>query len=259
MNARAVDFDLHNHTLYSDGRSSIDELANGAKACGLKGFAVTDHIYSPEAFIWYLKAAKEIETAALSYQVPMILGVEATILNRKGELSISCGIRERLGLALAEISLSMDHGIFNRKMSKKEAIAAVCEALVNACANPCFDIVAHPFNLGRFLPWHIDLKDLDDESMSEVAAAFKANGKAFEINNQIYWWHPMMPYSSFEAEYLRIVGIFKSHGVKFSAGSDSHSCCGIGNLRWTEAIFEKAGLQDCLYIPPQFADVCRTE
>ena len=86
----------------------------------------------------------------------------------------------------------------------------------------------------------------------KIAEAFREKGKIFEIMNQMYFWHGNVAFADFHREYMRILGIFKAAGVKFSIGSDTHSCCGIGCFRWSERAAKELGVENELFIPSAF-------
>ena len=39
-------YDLHTHTAFSDGRSPVRDMANAAESNGLRGIAITDHVFN---------------------------------------------------------------------------------------------------------------------------------------------------------------------------------------------------------------------
>ena len=41
-------YDLHTHSQFSDGRSSIKDMINAAQSNGLEGFVLADHVFSDE-------------------------------------------------------------------------------------------------------------------------------------------------------------------------------------------------------------------
>ena len=87
--------------------------------------------------------------------------------------------------------------------------------------------------------------------LGNLADAFVRHGKVFEIMNQMYFWHSHVPFEEFHREYMRILNIFKSEGVRFSLGSDAHSCCGVGCLYWCERVVTELGIRNGLYLPEQ--------
>jgi len=103
------------------------------------------------------------------------------------------------------------------------------------------DAIAHPLNLGRF-PAVLSPVDFDASALIEMATAFEETGTAFEIMNQLPWWFPDHSVPRITAEYADVLRLFARFGVRFVVGSDAHSCCGVGNLRWCERVMEAAGI-----------------
>ena len=145
------------------------------------------------------------------------------------------------------------------KLKEKKAIAAAyCETLINACSVPEVTIMAHPFNCG-LAPLHLELELFTDEMVREVADAFVRSSKVFEVMNQMYYWHTETSFEHFHSEYSRIIRIMKEAGVSFSLGSDTHSCCGIGNFPWSRRVVEEQNLSDRLFLPAAFATTAHRE
>ncbi|WP_166985007.1 PHP domain-containing protein [Canibacter zhoujuaniae] len=71
-------YDLHTHSRYSDGTTSVSEIARLVKAQGLKGFALTDHDT--------MRGWEEGRSAASELQLDFVPGVELT--TRLGSLGV---------------------------------------------------------------------------------------------------------------------------------------------------------------------------
>lgn len=85
--------DYHTHTVYSHGTGSVLENALEAKKKGLKEIAITDHGFSHMAFNLERKKLpdlrKDIDEATEKTGVKVYLGVEANLMNYKGDVDIT--------------------------------------------------------------------------------------------------------------------------------------------------------------------------
>ncbi|HEY6886766.1 MAG TPA: DNA polymerase/3'-5' exonuclease PolX [Solirubrobacter sp.] len=163
--------DLHCHTTLSDGRQTLDQMAEEALRRGWEYLAVTDHSAShgfgdnvtPEA----LEARIE-EVAALNDRlegkIRILAGTESNILP-DGSLDYPDELLQRLDWVIASIhtSFAMDE-------------AAMTERMIAAIEHPWLDAIGHP--TGRKIetrpPYSID--------MTAVIAAAAKNGTMIEIN-----------------------------------------------------------------------------
>ena len=162
--------DLHCHTTLSDGRQTLEQMAEAAIARGLEYLAVTDHSAShgfgdhvtPEA----LEARIE-EVHALNATLDgleLLAGTEVNILT-DGSLDYEDDLLARLDWVIASIHTSFS-------MGEKE----MTERMVAAIEHPLVDAIGHP--TGRKIetrpPYAID--------METVIAAAARTGTMIEIN-----------------------------------------------------------------------------
>jgi len=237
-----INFDLHTHTTFSDGSHSLEITVKFAEAMGLEALAITDH-FAPSMKLWeeeglFDKYLGEIRTASEWAEVPLLAGVEATVLNTKGEISMNEEAFAKLDIVLVDFG-GQTEGVFRNPPSSKEKIVAnVTECLVSVAENPLFHILAHPFNLGR-ISEPLEPADIPRSCLEEIATAMRENGKIFEVMNCTFWWFPEMPVRRFTEQYVEIVRLFAEAGVLFSAGSDDHRT-GVGNLAWSNRVLQMA-------------------
>ena len=84
--------DYHTHTFYSDGKQSIMESAISARNKGLKEIAITDHGFNKLAGLNRKnidKIRKECEEAEKETGVKVLLGVEANIISKNGDIDLN--------------------------------------------------------------------------------------------------------------------------------------------------------------------------
>jgi len=162
--------DLHVHSKWSDGTSSIEEIAQAAQKRGYQYVAICDHSKS-------LKIAHGLDESRLLKQIEeidrineklkgfqILKGTEVDILS-DGKLDFSEKILEKLDLAVAAIhsGFKQDKG----KMTKR---------IIQALENPHIHVLAHPS--GRLL----GARDPYEVEMDELMESAKKYGKALEIN-----------------------------------------------------------------------------
>ena len=163
--------DLHSHTTLSDGRNSLDEMAEAARKRGYGYLAITDHSAS-HGFgdhVTPQRLAKRIEEIAKWNDggpkgFRLLSGSEVNI-GTKGELDYSDELLGELDWVIASVHTSF--GISEKAMT---------ERVVAAIEHPLVDCIGHL--TGRLLlrrePYAIDV-----EKVVEAAAA---NGTMIEIN-----------------------------------------------------------------------------
>ncbi len=167
--------DLHSHSTWSDGRASIKQMAESARARGLKVLAVTDHSQSlgvtggltPERL---REQRREIDKVQREFgdSILLLQGAEVEI-RADGTLDYSDEVLASLDIVVASLHTSL-----------RQPREQVTQRLLNAIRSPHVDIIGHP--TGRLIPDR-EGADLD---MDAVLAAAVETGVALEINA-----HPM--------------------------------------------------------------------
>jgi DNA polymerase (family 10) len=192
--------DLHVHSKWSDGTSSIEEIARAAQKRGYQYVAICDHSKS-------LKIAHGLDESRLMKQIEeidrvneelegfqILKGTEVDIL-ADGKIDLPEKILEKLDIAVAAIhsGFKQDRG----KMTKR---------IIRALENPYIHILAHPS--GRLL----GARDPYEVEIEEVMEAAKKYGKALEIN------------AYFERLDLDDIHCRKAKemGIRVAIGTDSH-------------------------------------
>ncbi len=162
--------DLHIHSNYSDGYSSIEELVKYAKKTGYQYICITDHSKSlsvagglKEAEL--LEQIKEIRAQNKKLRGFKILaGIEVEILN-DGSLDYKDEILSQLDLVIAAIHSGFKQG--KDKLTRR-TIAAMKNKYVN--------VIAHP--TGRLM----GVRDAYEIDLEEVFKVAKETDTALEIN-----------------------------------------------------------------------------
>lgn len=240
-------YDLHTHTNFSDGRSPLRDNVNAALANGVRGMAVTDHVFSQEGAEKLLAEYAEVDRS--QYPVKLMLGCETAVKDETGAPCASAETLSKFEIVLMDCNYILFHKFEKSRASPETLCDILCDVVAKTTARPEVNILAHPFNFG-LAPLNLRLELFTDEKITRIADLCKKNNKIFEIMNQMYFWHGNIPFEDFHREYMRILNIMKKAGVKFSVGSDTHSCCGVGCLLWSLRAVEELGLKSSdLYLP----------
>jgi len=158
-----IQMDLHMHTTWSDGSKTVREMAQAAKARGLKLIAITDHSHGL-GIANGLTVERLRQQAAEIRQVDAEMGPDFRVLHGT-EMEIKAdGTLDFPDEVLAEL----DFVIASLHVSLSQPREQVTQRALNALNNPHVDMLAHP--TGRLLPDRTGA-DLDMEAVLNAAAA----------------------------------------------------------------------------------------
>lgn len=195
--------DLHAHTDWSDGATSIAEMAAAARALGHEYQAITDH--SPR-----LRVARGLSAERLRTQMPLVraesgdgltllAGIEVDILE-DGALDQEDALLDELDIVVASVHsrLRMDARAMTARM-----IAAV--------SDPRVDVLGHC--TGRLVQGKRGTRPPSLFDAEAVFAACAENGVAVEINSRPERQDPPD----------ELIAIAMQAGCLFSIDSDAHA------------------------------------
>ncbi|MDQ3224548.1 MAG: PHP domain-containing protein, partial [Gemmatimonadota bacterium] len=211
---------LHCHTRYSDGSSTVEELARACQAAGYEYLGITDHSQAaayagglrPDDLARQADEIDEVNSRLQGFQI--LKGIEADIL-QDGRVDYDQRVLEQLDFVIASI-----HSRFN--LAEKEMTARMLAAM----DNPCLTIIGHP--TGRLLlsrdPYPIDL-----DAVMEKAAA---TGVALEINADPH---------RLDLDW-RVLRRARDRGVTISIGADAHNVAGLSYVEYGVGMARKGWL-----------------
>jgi DNA polymerase (family X) len=163
--------DVHMHTVETDGRNTIEEMAEAAKARGYKYMAITDHSKNL-AFANGLDDTRAVahirrihEASEKIEGITIFAGIEVDIL-ADGDLDLSDDVLAQMDVVIASV-----HSVFNQEAAK------MTERLLKAIMNPNTSIIGHP--TGR-LQLRRDAYQFDMDAILTAAAKQKV---AMELNS----------------------------------------------------------------------------
>ncbi len=202
--------DVHMHTVETDGRNTIEEMAEAAKARGYNYIAITDHSKNL-AFAnglddkRALAHIQRIRSASDQIEgITIFAGIEVDIL-ADGDLDLSDSVLAEMDIVIASV-----HSVFNQEPAK------MTDRLLKAIANPNVSLIGHP--TGR-----IQLRrDAYHYDINAVLTAAAQNKVAMELNS-----YPDR--LDLNDVHLRQA---KQHGVKIVINTDSHHTSHLEKIRF---------------------------
>jgi DNA polymerase (family X) len=213
--------DLHMHTTATDGTASILEMAEAAKARGLKYIAITDH----------------------SKRVSMANGLDADRLRKhwaeiekvRGQISgieilkgIECDILEDASLDLDDDVLAeADWVIAVLHYGLKQSRDQINKRLMTAITNPHVSVIGHPS--GRI----IGKRPGADISFGDILNAAADHGVMMEINAHR---------SRLDLDEIQAAAA-KDRGIPIVISTDAHSVNGFSEMQFGVFQARRAGLE----------------
>ncbi len=202
--------DVHMHTVETDGRNTIEEMAAAAREHGYKYMAITDHSKNlafangldDKRALEHIKRIRAVSDALGDIRI--FAGIEVDIL-ADGTLDLSDSVLEQMDIVIASV-----HSHFN------QTPAEMTDRLLKAVENPNTSLIGHP--TGRML-LRRDAYAFDIDAVLKAAARQKV---AMELNS-----YPDR--LDLNDRHLRLA---KEHGVKIVINTDSHHTSHLDKIRY---------------------------
>jgi DNA polymerase (family X) len=217
----AIRGDIHMHTVATDGKATLDEMAEAARALGYEYIAITDHSKAlamsnglDEArVVAFAKRVRELDHAALGIRV--FSGLECDIM-KDGTMDIADD-------ALAELDIVI--GSVHNNMSMESA--EMTERLLRALECPWLRVLGHP--TGRLLlqreAYPYDFERVVDEAVRRgVALEINSSPERLDLNAQ-------MARSA------------KVRGARFTVSTDAHHPSHLRGMRYGVTTARRAWLE----------------
>jgi DNA polymerase (family X) len=215
----AVQGVVHSHSTWSDGKSTLEDMARAAAAMGLRYLTVTDH----SAAAAYAGGLDEVrvrsqweEIARVQEAVPgirLFRGLEVDILE-DGALDLSDRLLAELDVVIA--SVHVRHG---------QDEAAMTARVLRALDHPCTDVLGHP--TGRLLQRR-EPSPLNIPAVVERAAR---RGVLLEVNGN-------PDRMDLSAEHVRLA---LQAGARLVVSADAHSTLALHNVAFAIHTARKGG------------------
>jgi DNA polymerase (family 10) len=213
--------DLHMHTTATDGRATLEEMAEAARAMGYDYIAITDHSKA-QAMNFGLDEKRVVEFAETvrtinsrgDLGIHVFSGLECDIL-KDGALDIEWDALAELDLVIASV-----HSHMNLEP------AAMTDRLMRTLECPHVTALGHP--TGRLLlhrdPFPFDFDKVADEAVKR--------GVALEVNSS-------PERLDLSATHIRAA---KAKGAKFIVSTDAHHPKHLNNMRYGILTARRGGL-----------------
>jgi DNA polymerase (family 10) len=202
--------DVHMHTVETDGRNTIEEMAEAARERGYQYMAITDHSKNL-AFANGLDDKRAVEhinrireTNKKIDGIKIFAGIEVDILP-DGDLDLSNDVLAQMDIVIASV-----HSVFNQESAK------MTDRLIKAIENPNTSLIGHP--TGR-IQLRRDSYPFDMHAVLTAAAKRKV---AMELNA-----YPDR--LDLNDTNLRQA---KQHGVKIVINTDAHHTSHMDKIRF---------------------------
>lgn len=222
VNLSDIKGDLHMHTTATDGKNSIQEMADAARAIGLQYIAITDHSKR-------VTMANGLDGKRLLKQWAQIDALNADaeddFVILKG---VECDILEAGGMDIEDDVLAeADWVIASVHYGQNQPMAKITDRIIGAIENPHVSMLAHPTGrlLNKRAAYEVDLE--------AVFAAAKAHKKLMELNA-----NPVR---------LDLNDVFlmaaKEHGIPIVVNTDAHRILGLENMKYGIKQARRGGLR----------------
>lgn len=214
--------DLHMHTTASDGKDSIETMANAARVIGLKYIAITDHSKR-------VTMANGLDGKRLLQQWAQIDEINANsdddFVILKG---VECDILEGGGMDIEDDVLAQaDWVIASVHYGQNQPMAQITDRIIGAIENTNISMVAHP--TGRLL----NKREAYQVDLQTVFAAAKEHRTLLELNA-----NPVR--LDLNDVYLMAA---KEQGIPIVINTDAHRVLGLENMKYGIKQARRGGLE----------------
>jgi len=211
---------FHCHTTASDGRSSLEEMAEAARELGLQYLGIADHSKSSfqahgldeKRLLDQIARIRELNTSFDGFR--LFAGVECDIM-KDGTLDYSDDVLAQLDYVVASV-----HSSF--QMTEP----AMTGRIIRAISNPYVTMLGHP--TGRLLlvrePYPVDLPAVI-EAAAETGTVIELNANSKRLDLDWRWWP-----------------LAKEKGVRCAINPDAHHTIGLQDLWMGVAVARKGWL-----------------
>ncbi len=202
--------DVHMHTVTTDGRNTIEEMAEAARARGYQYMAITDHSKNlamangldDKRAEEHVRAIRAVDKESKGIRI--FAGIEVDIL-AGGELDLSDSVLEQMDVVIASV-----HSHFQQEPER------MTDRLLRAVENPNVSILGHP--TGRLL-LRRDAYKFDLEKILKTAAQHRV---AMELNSAP---------ERLDLNHLHL-RLARAHGVKIVINTDAHHIADLPKIKY---------------------------
>ena len=203
--------DVHMHTVATDGRATLEEMAEAAKALGYEYVAITDHSKAlsmangldEKRVVEFARQVRKLNASG-RLGIHVFSGLDCDIL-KTGEMDI-----EESALAELDMVIGSVHSYMNLES------AEMTDRLLRAMESPSLKILGHP--TGRLLlnrdPYLFDVdRVFEAAARNEVALEINASPERLDLSSQM-------------------ARMAKNKGVRFTISTDAHHPKHLAGIRY---------------------------
>ena len=228
--------DLHVHSTFSDGKSTMEENLAQAEARELATLGMVDHVRTDTE--WVPSFSEAVEAMRQTTALELLCGVEAKILDTEGRLDIPDALPGVDYIAVADHQLpwieetlhpaAARTQIEEGSLTAEAVVEALCSGMLGAMEFDANLLMVHPMSI---LPkMGLSEADVPESLVREIGRSAVRNSVLFEINER--WRCPS----------LRIAQLLAEEGVSFASSTDSHRAATIGRYDYVIEIATELGL-----------------
>lgn len=220
-NTPIIPVDYHVHSNFSDGENTVEECIISARKKGLTEIALTDHVRKDSD--WIDDYVSQIRSLARALKFKAIVGLEAKVVDFKGNVNISKGSKQKVDFVMGVVHRflpDMDqpyNDILN--LSADKASQLETELILKMITNPDVDVIGHPtrvYNKFFYLTGKTK-KKFPGSLINKICTASLAFNKPLEYN-------PNFPLND------KLLDAYLKLGVSFFLGTDSHNVNDLGSI-----------------------------
>ncbi len=203
--------DLHNHSTFSDGINTCEELIEQAISLGLQRIGLVEHVWRKSE--WVLDFIDSTNRLKEKYEgvIQIVTGLEAKALTCAGELDLNDKWRDKADYILGAIhripsGSDQFYSLSDESLNKSKVYEDWLSTIRGLLNNDMADIIAHP--AAELMQYEISL---DEKTIKMLCILGERSGKVFEVNVKY-----KVPVQEFLNQLI-------AKDIPLSIGSDSHS------------------------------------
>lgn len=203
--------DLHNHSTFSDGTNTCEELIEEAISLGLQRIGLVDHVWRKSE--WVMDFIDSTNRLKEKYEgvIQIMTGLEAKALTCGGEIDLNDKWRDKVDYVLGAIhripsGSNLFYSTSNESLNRSKVFDNWLTTIQGLLVNDMVDIITHP--AAELIRYNIPL---EEQTIKLLCRLGKLSGKIFEVNVK-----HKVPVQSFLDQLI-------ANEIPLSIGSDSHS------------------------------------
>lgn len=203
--------DLHNHSTFSDGANTCEELIGQAVSLGLQRIGLVEHVWRKSE--WVLDFIDSTNRLREKYEgvIQIVTGLEAKAFTCTGEIDLSDKWRDQVDYILGSIhripsGSNQFYSAGDESLNRSKVYEDWLSTIQGLLKNDMVDIVCHP--TAELMQFGLSL---DKQTIKMLCRLGQISGKIFEVNIK------------HKTPVQALLNQLIAKEVPLSIGSDSHS------------------------------------